>query len=66
MHGLDKNDPRLTTLIVQAEHRLPEAEGEPPAESSARCRKTGVPKALALAVLAGIVAFVVGLIFASP
>jgi hypothetical protein len=49
MHGLDKNDPRLVAQIVQAELRLPGVESEPPAETSARYRKTGIPKVLALA-----------------
>lgn len=60
MHGLDKNDPRLATQIVRAEQRLDEVEGESPAESSARYRKTGAPRALAIAgVIVGFVLLIV-------
>ena len=63
--GPDPKNPRLTTLIVQAESRLPETEGEPPAEASARYRKTGLPRVLALAgVIAGFALLIVPGIFA--
>ncbi len=63
--GPDPKNPRLTTLIVQAEHRLPEAEGEPPVEDSARYVKTGLPRWLALAgVVAGFALLIVPGIFA--
>ena len=58
--GPDPKNPRLTTLIVQAEHRLPEAESEPPVEASARYVKTGLPRWLALAgVVAGFALLIV-------
>ena len=55
-----KHDPLLPQLIVESEHHVSEAEGEAPAESSARYRKTGVPRVLALAgVIVGFVLMIV-------
>ena len=65
MYGIDKNDPRLAAQMVKAANRLPEAEGEPPADASARYAKSGLPRWLALAgVVAGLLLLIVPGVFA--
>ena len=57
--GIDKNDPRLTSLIVRAESGPRDAQGELPDDSAARYRNTGPPQVLALAgVVVGFVLLV--------
>jgi hypothetical protein len=60
MFGADKNDPRLSMAIAEAEQGIADAKSEPPSSSSARYKTSGAPRFFALA---GVVIRFVLLIF---
>jgi hypothetical protein len=60
MFGADKNNPRLSMAIAEAEQGIADAKSEPPSSSSARYKTSGAPQFFALA---GVVIGFVLLIF---